>query len=376
MPEPASIQKVLMTADCVGGVWSYCLELARSEAFRELTLCLAVLGGPVPRRKAQEALRVPNLQLEEISGQLEWMEDPWEDMARAGDWLLELEDRFAPDLVHLNGYSHGALPFRAPKLVAGHSCVLSWWQAVKQEEAPASWNRYRQAVTMGLRGADLVIAPSRAMLDSLAHFYGPLPNARVIYNGRRPQDFQPGVKEPLILSAGRVWDEAKNIAALTGMASELSWPVYVAGENQHPASAGRVEAADRVTFLGQLTQEDLAEWYGKAAIYVLPAWYEPFGLSILEAALSGCVLVLGDIPSLREIWGEAALYVPPGDPDSLKRVLQDLCDHPARRIELSALAQCRAPQYAAEAMATAYRTAYLTLLAKRQAATEELVPCG
>lgn len=376
MPEPASIQKVLMTADCVGGVWSYCLELARSEAFRDLTLCLAVLGGPVPRRQALEALRVPNLQLEEISGRLEWMEDPWDDVARAGDWLLELEDRFAPDLVHLNGYSHGALPFRAPKLVAGHSCVLSWWQAVKQEEAPASWNRYRQAVTMGVRGADLVIAPSRAMLDSLAHFYGPLPNARVIYNGRRPHGFQPGVKQPLILSAGRVWDEAKNIAALVAIASELSWPVYVAGENQHPASAGRVLAADRVAFLGQLTQQDLAQWYGKASIYVLPAWYEPFGLSILEAALSGCVLVLGDIPSLREIWGEAALYVPPGEPDSLRRVLQDLCDHPARRIELSALAQCRAPLYAAEAMATAYRTAYLTLLAMRQASTEELAPCG
>ncbi len=32
----------------------------------------------------------------------------------------------------------------------------------------------------------------------------------------------------------------------------------------------------------------------------LPARYEPFGLSVLEAALSGCALVLGDIPSLRE----------------------------------------------------------------------------
>ena len=49
---------------------------------------------------------------------------------------------------------------------------------------------------------------------------------------------------------------------------------------------------------------------GRAAIYALPARYEPFGLSILEAALSGCALVIGDIPSLREIWADAALFVP------------------------------------------------------------------
>ena len=40
---------------------------------------------------------------------------------------------FKPDIVHLNNYVHAALPFRAPKLVVGHSCVLSWWRAVKRE---------------------------------------------------------------------------------------------------------------------------------------------------------------------------------------------------------------------------------------------------
>ena len=64
--------------------------------------------------------------------------------------------------------------------------------------------------------------------------------------------------------------------------------------------------------LGRLSAGELADWYARAAIYALPARYEPFGLSALEAALSGCALVLGDIPSLREIWGDAALFVPPG----------------------------------------------------------------
>ena len=59
----------------------------------------------------------------------------------------------------------------------------------------------------------------------------------------------------------------------------------------------------------------------RAAIYALPAHYEPFGLSILEAAMSGCALVLGDIPSLREIWGDAAVFVHPDNRDAVARCL-------------------------------------------------------
>jgi hypothetical protein len=96
------------------------------------------------------------------------MDEPWEDVAAAGRWLLGLEARFRPDIVHLNGYAHAALPFEAPVLVVGHSCVLSWWRAVKGVDAPPDWDRYRREVRAGLHAAGLVLAPTRAMLDSLA----------------------------------------------------------------------------------------------------------------------------------------------------------------------------------------------------------------
>jgi hypothetical protein len=50
-----------------------------------------------------------------------------------------------PDIIHLNGtFTHGALRWHAPTLVTGHSCVLSWWRAVKGEDAPApAWNCYK-----------------------------------------------------------------------------------------------------------------------------------------------------------------------------------------------------------------------------------------
>jgi hypothetical protein len=59
----------------------------------------------------------------------------------------------------------------------------------------------------------------------------------------------------------------------------------------------------RVRCLGPLEASELAGWMHRAAIYALPARYEPFGLSALEAAQAGCALVLGDLSSLREVWG-------------------------------------------------------------------------
>jgi glycogen synthase len=142
--------RILMTADTVGGVWTYALELARALAPRDVRVDLATMGDrPTPAQR-REAREVPGLELFESSFRLEWMEAPWDDVARAGEWLLGLEERLRPDVVHLNGFAHGALPWRAPVLVVGHSCVLSWWQAVRGCPAPPEWDQYRAAARAGL----------------------------------------------------------------------------------------------------------------------------------------------------------------------------------------------------------------------------------
>jgi glycosyltransferase involved in cell wall biosynthesis len=126
------------------------------------------------------------------------MDDPWDDVAVAGAWLLELAHKTQPDIDHLNNYAHCALPWQAPVLMVCHSCVLSWWQAAKGEHAPPDWDRYALAVRKGLEAADLVVAPTKAMLDALQTHYGPLLPAQVIYNGRNPRLFRPATKEALI----------------------------------------------------------------------------------------------------------------------------------------------------------------------------------
>jgi glycosyltransferase involved in cell wall biosynthesis len=97
---------------------------------------------------------------------------------------------------------------------------------------------------------------------------------------------------------------------------------------------------------------------GRAAIFAASARYEPFGLGILEAAASGCALVLGDIPSLRENWQGAALFIAPDDPKAWRGALRHLIDDAGERAQLASAAQQRARGFSREAMARRYMALY------------------
>ena len=356
-------KRILMTADTVGGVWTYALELTRALQPYGIEVLLAVMGPRLSAAQHEDAHAIANLDLFKSDYKLEWMPGCWQDVKRAGDWLLHLEKRLRPDLVHLNGYAHANLPWDRPTLVAGHSCVFSWWHSVHGDTPPAEWQRYKTEVKNGLRAADLVVTPSEAMLRALNTHYGLIDNARVIPNGRSPEHFKPDFKRPLILSAGRLWDAAKNITRVAEIAPELPWPVYVAGDIQAPQQQTSDHTlARQCRSLGPLSESELRRWYAAASIYALPALYEPFGYTPLEAALSGCALVLGDIDSLREIWRDAAVFVNPNDSTALKSELLDLTKDDERRREMSHRARERALEFTSARMGENYLAAYSELL--------------
>lgn len=370
------VQRVLMTADAVGGVWHYALELAAGFAARGIEVVLATMGPRPNRTQRSAAGALGNVTLLESDYRLEWMPEPWADVDRAGEWLRELEAEHAPDLVHLNGYAHAAWPWRAPVLVAAHSCVFSWWTAVRGGEPPPEWHEYRARVRAGLQAAHAVIAPSRAMLAALVRHYGVLPRAEVIPNGRDPAQFARSLKEPFVLSVGRLWDEAKNAAALARVAPHLRWPVKLVGEATPPTglSAPPMEPGPRVELLGPCSPAKTRALLARAAVYALPARYEPFGLSVLEAALSGCALVLGDIPSLRENWDGAALFVPPDDDAALVRALAWLIGQPEARARWALEAHERAAGFSATALVERTLGAYASCLAAHSRARAEPLP--
>jgi glycosyltransferase involved in cell wall biosynthesis len=143
----------------------------------------------------------------------------------------------------------------------------------------------------------------------------------------------------------------------------LEWPVFVAGPAIGPE--GQSTKFTHVDWLGSMPQADLANWMGLASIYALPARYEPFGLGPLEAALAGCALVLGDIPSLREIWGDNAIYIAPNNPEDLNRALSDLIRNKTKRESLAASSRQRAMELTPAKMAKGYADIYRELAARR-----------
>ena len=351
-------RRVLMTADAVGGIWHYALQLVRGLTGSKVEVVLAVLGPPPAPEQCAAAASIEGLTLVHGGFALEWMPGAERELDAAGSWLLELEATFAPDLVHLNGFAHAALPWRVRTIVVAHSCVLSWWRAVKGADAPAEWADYRRRTRAGLRAADLVVAPTRAFLDEVQALYGPLDRTLWIRNGCAPSELPEGVKEPLIFAAGRVWDQAKNLHALAAVSHRLTWPLAIAGPGapEHTPSAA-------APWLGPLPPEAMRGWYARASVFALPCRYEPFGLAALEAAMAGCALVLGDIPTLREIWDGAAMFVPPDDREELVWALNTLAEDPELLWLLGGLARSRAEGYSATQMTASYLDAYAGLLA-------------
>jgi glycogen(starch) synthase len=354
-----------MTGDTVGGVWTYALELCEALAPHGVQVMLATMGGYPSAQQESAVSAIPNVSLLGSRYKLEWMDEPWADVEASGAWLLDAERQFAPDVIHLNTLVHGHLAFEAPVLLTVHSCVLSWWASVKGGSIPASWNRYRNEVKTSLQAVETITAPSHAMLRTVRDNYGVDPgHCRVIPNGRAKARYRVGPKEDFVLAAGRLWDEGKNISAMERIAAGLPWPVYLAGDHRSP-NGTRIELPG-CRMLGQLSPQSMADWYARAAIYALPARYEPFGLSALEAALSGCALVLGDIESLREIWGDAAIFVPPDDTDRLAVALRGLMANRPLRKEMARRSFARALTFTPERMALGYLDAYRELAGGRR----------
>jgi glycosyltransferase involved in cell wall biosynthesis len=369
MAEVKKHMKVLMTADTVGGVWTYCMDLCRSLLAQDVQVHLITMGERLKNWQQEEVNALKNVVVYETGYKLEWMQSPWHDLQECGQWLLHLEEEIQPDLIHLNCFAYGSLPFKAPVMVVAHSDVWSWFLSVKGEEPPQEWKDYFQCVMDGLQGADSVIAPSNAKLNAIKSLYG-ITKGEVIYNGRDASLFYTERKNPSVFSMGRIWDEAKNIHLLMEAASNINAPVKIAGDNNFAQNNVAINNS-RIDFLGKLSSTQIAAQLSTAAIYVLPAKYEPFGLSALEAALSGCALVLGDIPSLREIWHNAAIYVNTNSSKELASTVNALVQDTNFLQEQSQKAKAQAALYSMEAMTRNYIYQYRQMKKKTRKKTEQ-----
>ena len=361
--EPAH---VLMTTDTVGGVWTYSIELAGELNRRGTRVTLVSMGRMPDAGQRADVARLPHASLVPTDFRLEWMPECRHDLEASGEFLTRLERNLKPDVVHINGYWHAALSYRAPVLAVAHSCVTSWFQACRRSRPPSEFDAYQSWVHDSAEAADILVAPTAAYLQEFQRLHGAANDARAIWNGRDARAYRPARKQNFVLAAGRLWDEAKNIETLCRAAKDLSIRVAVAGDGADPD--GNSIDMPNVAVLGRLPAGELAQVMSHAAIFAAPARYEPFGLTILEAALSGCALVLGDVPTLRELWDGVGLFVPPEDAGALRETLAWLAADPARSAQLGQIARQRGRLYSVTRMGEAYCEAYRHLLEARHGA--------
>jgi glycosyltransferase involved in cell wall biosynthesis len=355
-------KKVLMTTDAVGGVWTYSTGLASALASAGMEVHLVTLGPP-PRQEKREMLRNPRVRLIESNLALEWQDAGGDDLPNARRFLEDLEDAIQPDIIHLNGFREANFDWRAPVVVVAHSCVNSWGLACNDTGflSEPKWRHYTRAVAAGLDRAQAWVSPSRAFHDVICSVYRPSSPGTVIWNGIPRARSSSSSKRRFILAAGRTWDTAKNVSALARASQGLDWPVFVAG----PRSDSPANDPAELTLIGDLSHSALRARMQRAAIFVSPARYEPFGLSVLEAASAGCALVLSDISTFRELWSGAALLVDPTDDRALHRAIAGLCSDDRERARLQFAARERAQNYSLARTADAYRALYQRLLDTR-----------
>lgn len=331
-----SLVHILVTTDTLSGVWSYTRELVTGLIGRGVHVTLVSLGEiPLPQQTAWME-NLSGLDYRPTAFRLDWMQEGESDLKDSFAYLTALVYELKPDLLHLNQVCYGSLPVSVPRVVVAHSDLISWWKAVHgREPDDTRWLRwYREVMTWGLSQASMVVAPSAWMLDAIHSCYLRPASEAVIYPGRNPLFFNPYVaKDDSVLAVGRLWDAGKQVSLLTQHTHGM--PVCIVSDEAPAAGKSPIRAdvklavADvSVALRGPQNEAQMRNLYSRASIYAATSRYEPFGLSVLEAALSRCAIVANDIPSFREIWGEAALYFSANDAASLAELIRRLRQDP------------------------------------------------
>lgn len=363
--------RILITTDVVGGVWQFTHELAAGLLRAGTSVALVSFGGsPLPEHLAQSACLAAeygDLFVYESSPMvLEWMQHNEGALFEAAPLLQQVARDFNADLLHSNQFCFGALPLDIPKVITAHSDVLSWAAACRErrlEDSP--WLRqYCRLVADGLNGATSIIAPTRWMLNALEQNF-PVPTSRaVILNGRTLPAAAKSTRQLRAVTAGRLWDEAKDVRLLAGVSAPF--PLYVAGETQHNGMTASRDLGS-ATLLGHLPESELLQFFRHSAVYICTSRYEPFGLAPLEAALCGCAVLARDIPSLREVWQDGARYF--SDVPSLEALLHKFAADPELLFSAQAQSLNRARLFTAERMVSSYTAQYAHCLNEAEART-------
>ncbi len=197
------------------------------------------------------------------------------------------------------------------------------------------------------RRADRLLVTTAAVRDEVVAAYGVAPDridivAPGISRPDRPATADEiaaararyGLPERYVLQVGAL-EPRKRPELLARAAPRVGLAAVFAGTGRLAADL----TGPGVHVLGHVSDDDLDLLYAGALLLAYPSLLEGYGFPPQEAALRGTASVVSDLPALREVLGDGARFVPPGDEDALAEALSDLAGDARGRDELVATAQ-------------------------------------
>jgi glycosyltransferase involved in cell wall biosynthesis len=161
-----------------------------------------------------------------------------------------------------------------------------------------------------------------------------------------------GIERPYVLTVGTLEprkDLPTVLRAFDRLVDETGHELVVVGgrgwKDRRLVEALEARAGRRVRWLGYVSESDLAALYTGADLFAFAPTLEGFGLPLLEAMACGTPVVATDVAALREVAGQAAFFVPPGDDAALARAMARLLRDPREAGRLRAEGSKRAEQF-------------------------------
>lgn len=289
------------------------------------------------RKFAYDAFRLPNNRWEKRLAEVPWhsVKEQW-----VMPWIL-VRERL--DLLHIP-YFNVPIFYPGKYVVTIHDLTILHVDTGKATTLPIFFYKVRRLgyyldLAVGLRRAQHILTVSKSTKQEIVdHFQLNPENITVTYEGvdeelkrnthLKPQDRL--VKESYFLYVGNAYPH-KNVERLFYAIKLLENPIklVLVGERDFfyqrlKRLADSLALKDRVIFFGIADNEQLRNLYTHATALVFPSAMEGFGLPGLEAMAKNIPVVCSDIPTFREIYGEAALYFNQYDEQDMKAKLHTI----------------------------------------------------
>jgi glycosyltransferase involved in cell wall biosynthesis len=170
------------------------------------------------------------------------------------------------------------------------------------------------------------------------------------------------LSKPIILSVGRLAAQKNQDVLIRALACLPQTHLVLAGAgprlNSLQTLAVTLGVDDRLHLLGTLPEDDIADLYAAADLFVFPSTWETFGLAAAEAAMAGLPMVVADLAVLREVLRadgtEPVAFVAPHDTEGwISAIGKALAVPPAARVA-SAFAQTVGRKYSRQRMVESY----------------------